>query len=313
MNQNRVRVATTRTLTKEGKHGGAAVHLLNAQGNINEEEEGRLSHVDWRQLFVIFPQLDGMQEPHVAGVSHLVTHRVPDRTLFPRIIPWVHIGGRDVVARWTPSLVALRGTISRFEIDQAIGEEEVDLLIEIFPAHSDLIHLVRTGSIADTLFTACMRAVNLFPRGRVENGASFTAYLSMGYQCESETDSAPEKFRLAKLVWDLVIHPVAQTGTRSLGERLMQALGRVSASCDVVWVASRNNSEIYSPVEAALVMDMHSVLFRLWQECFGRSDELAKQLRDLAHIVQTGNPVRAAYGKSALRKWTGPDLFMRTL
>ncbi len=313
--QSRVRVATTRTLAKEGRsHGGAAVHLLNAQSTINDEEDDRLSHADWRQLFVDFPQLEGLRESQQAGVVQLVTHRVPSRVLFPRVIPWVDLSCGDVVpARWTPSLVALRGTITRFEIDTATGEEEVDLMIEIFPAHSDLIKLVRTGPIADTLFTACMRAVNLFPRGRVENGASFTAYLSMGYQCEPAHEGVQEKFRLAKLVWDLTIQSGPQTTARSLRTRLQQALGRAPASTTNVWAPSDPQSEIYSGVEAALVMDLHSVLFRLWQEGFGSSDGLVQQLRDVARVVQISSPVRAAYGKSSLRRWSGPDLFERAL
>ena len=58
-------------------------------------------------------------------------------------------------------------------------------------------------------------------------------------------------------------------------------------------------------------MDLHLVLFELWQAQFGRDKELNAQLMAHAREVGGGTVVRQAYGKSTLRPWTGPDLFRK--
>lgn len=300
----RIRVATTRTNADKPEATGAAVYVLNVTAQtFNGEEDAFLSEKEWRRMFVEFPLLHSMDE-----------HLQLNRKRFPSEIPWVDLTCGDVLpARWISSLIALRGTIVRFDVDRVTGQEEVDIAIELFPPHSDLLALLKMGSIADKLFTACMRSVNLFPRGCVEEGSMFTAYLSMGYQ-RSWTKNDPDEFHLSKVVWDLnVSGPPEKSngwllvrGMHDVWKRLRGHGGRP------VWSPSEKDVAIYSPAEASLIMDLHLVLFQLWNARFGRNPSLVSQLKQQAsNVVQLG-PVRAAYGKSSLRPWTGPDLFLKS-
>ncbi|MBI4438062.1 hypothetical protein HY631_03885 [Candidatus Uhrbacteria bacterium] len=290
--KSRVQVATAQTRVREDEGHGAAVHVLNMGGDtINAEYEGELGDREWRRVFIDFPQAD-----------ERTTSPILNRDGFPSEISWVDVGGGFLPTEQTiPNLVALRGVVTDFDVDPASREEEVSVEMDLFPGDKDLLEILRRGSITDRLYMACMRAVNLFPRGAVEKGSSFAAYLAMGYQrIRSHRAGQSDAFDLSKVIWDLQVN-----GPTTRGGWIPEAWRRRRA----VWAPSPRGSELYSPVEAALVMDLHMVLFQLWQARFIQSEVLMGELRSQAVLVE---PVKAAHpvqGKSTMRRWRGPDLF----
>lgn len=299
---SRIRVATTRTQAGNAHESGVAVHVLNDQEHaFNEAEEAELSEKDWRQVFVEFPQCHSTAQ-----------HAIPGRHLFPQDIAWVDESELMEPERWLPNIVVLQGMVTRFEINPSTEEEEVDLQIKLFPAQTELLEMLRRGTVAEKLFTACIRAVNLFPRGRVEEGSSFTAYLSMGYQHTEGSQASGEKLNLRKVVWDLQVNsPSTNHNGWTITKRLSGAWKNWREGDKAVWNSSSSKSELYSPAEAALVMDLHLVLSQLWQTQFGRKEKLVAQLRAQASEAGQLGIVRSAHGKSSMRPWTGPDLFFK--
>lgn len=299
---SRIRVATTRTQVGDVHSNGAAVHVLNEQEHaFNEAEEAELSENDWRQVFIEFPQCHSTAQ-----------NAIPDRYLFPQDIAWVDVSELMEPERWLPNIVALQGMVTRFEINPSTEEEEVDLEIKLFPAQTELLEMLRRGTVAEKLFTACIRAVNLFPRGHVEEGSSFTAYLSMGYKHSRESPTSEERLNLYKVVWDLQVSgPPTKHNGWTITKRLSGAWKNWREGGKAVWNSSSPKSELYSPAEAALVMDLHLVLSQLWQAQFGRKEELVAQLRAQASEVGQLGIVRSAHGKLSMRPWTGPDLFLK--
>ncbi|MBI5793694.1 hypothetical protein HZA87_01215 [Candidatus Uhrbacteria bacterium] len=291
-------MATTRTQVGKTNGSAVAVHVLNDHGDTFNEEEGtELGEKDWRQVFVEFPQ--------VHSTAPVI---LPSRSSFPEIA-WVDVSGLMEPERWIPNIVALRGTIVDFRIDPSTNEEEVDIEIHLFPAQTELLEMLRQGAIADKLFTACIRAVNLFPRERVEEGSSFIACISMGYQRDQGPDTTSDRLNLTKVVWDLKVSgPLTKQNGWTITKRFAGAWKHWREG-SAVWEPSSSKSELYSPAEASLVMDLHLVLSQLWQAQFGRREELNAQLR--AQASQRGHlgVVRSAHGKSSMRPWTGPDLF----
>lgn len=298
MSNFRIKVATTRTMATNPTRNSVAVHVLPTSHCFNGEDEDGLTNKDWRIMFVELPQLQtDVKHPYLV------------REAFPSDVPWVDLTcGDEFPPQWVPSLVALRGTVTRFEIDPPTGEEEVDLTIEILPADSDLLEMAKTGPIADKLYTACLRAVNLFPRGRVELGSSFTAFISMGFQRVRTSFETSEKFSLMKIVWDLQVAGSPLLHNTGIGG-LVRRTWRHMFNQKSAWSSSGPEDNLFSPVEASMVMDLHAALFQLWHEQFGKNEGFLAQLRAQTSEVVYVSKVRPAYGRSTLRPWTGPKLF----
>ncbi|MFA4845809.1 MAG: hypothetical protein WC654_04595 [Patescibacteria group bacterium] len=297
---SRIRVATTTTTSAESvEGGGAAVYDFNSEQAINEAEEADLTEKgDWRQVFIVFPQIH-------AGRKAVI----PSRKYFPNDMAWVDTS-EDVLApeQWIPNIVALRGVVSQFDVDPSTGEEEVEVSIEIFPAHPELLKALQSGAVADKIITACVRAVNLFPRTGVEEGASFVAYLSMGYRRD---DNRCQGDQLTKEVWDVKVEGGGkQKGGWTLTARKRDLLDRLTRRHRAVWTPSSRFSQLFSPVEACIVMDMHMVLFQFWQTLFVRNEYANSQLHAQARTSNKSKKPHETYGKAALRRWDGPDLFI---
>lgn len=285
-----IRVATTKPTVEPDPVQTKDTWVVNAGGDLYNDEDDVIIEHDWRRVFVELPVFDPDREINI-----------PRRSNFPSDLPWMVMDPEESLAPMLPSLIAIRGFVHSCDIDKETLEEEVSVGLDLFPHNRQLLTALKRGAAIDRLFLACLRAINLFPRHRVEVGSSFTAYLGMGFRRAGHTASAPTQ--LGKIVWDLQIQNAPSRTDWSLSSLLSQ-LKRPSSA----WTRSTADAELLSTIEACLVMDLHSVLLDLWCLMF-RKEHLLKQLHEKATTFNREQLTRMTFGKSQFRRWSGGQLF----
>lgn len=265
--------------------------MVETQHVLSVEETQSLTGLRQREVYVTFPQMEERSRP------------IPARDTFPQHIPWATTSPVEGEERSFPVVIGVKGEIIRCSVNE--DGEEVEVAIRVFPPLDAVIDSARRGYAADRLYSACVRAVNIFPVGSVIVGAFFQAYFANAIFASSGHEGhggVPNRPIIEKVVWEVRV----SNGSTFVMKQLRRFLSARS------WIASAQSDSLFTPAETSLVTPLHGVLSALWHDLVLNDPFILSQIVCPARSQRTQVPVKLVSGKIPFRHWKGPNLFQKS-